>query len=132
MTEAATSDITLSDSRFRPVGGSAEPHLPFDGHRRARQILLGTAIGAGLMLSPATGNVQWAELVRLLPVERSSPVAGHQPSPEQRLARRAREALARMSSDQKALYEEVLAIRDGFGAPVDVNVLVREMREDAS
>ncbi len=132
MTQAATSDITFGDSRFQPVGGSAEPRLPFDGHRRARQMLLGAAIGTGLVLAPPTGNVQWAEPVRLLPVERSSPVAGHQPSPEQPLARRAREALARMSSDRKALYEEVLAIRDGFGAPVDVNVLVREMREDAS
>lgn len=132
MTEVATSDITLSESRFRPAEESSGSLAPRDGHRRARRALLGTAIGAGLILSPATGDVHGAEPGRLIAVGQSSDMAAHQPSPEHRLAARARAALARMSPDQKALYEEVLAIRDGFGAPVDVNVLVREMREDAS
>ena len=36
-----------------------------------------------------------------------------------------------MSPEQQSLYKEIKAIRDGFGSTVDVNALVREIRENA-
>jgi hypothetical protein len=41
-------------------------------------------------------------------------------------------ALARMDRERRALFEEIASIRADFGEPVDVNALVREIREDAS
>jgi hypothetical protein len=43
----------------------------------------------------------------------------------------AEDAVRRMTSDQRALYERILAARDGFGGNVDANALIREIREDA-
>jgi hypothetical protein len=43
----------------------------------------------------------------------------------------ASEAIASMTPDQLQLYSEILGFRDTFGAPVDVNALVRAVRKDA-
>jgi len=45
------------------------------------------------------------------------------------LAVLAETATARMGPELRSLYEEIAAIRDTFGEPVDVNELVREIRE---
>lgn len=39
-------------------------------------------------------------------------------------------AAARMTPERRTLYERIGRIHDTFGEPVDVNELVREMRED--
>ena len=36
-----------------------------------------------------------------------------------------------MTPEHLALFREILGIRDSFGEPVDVNTLLRELREDA-
>jgi hypothetical protein len=36
----------------------------------------------------------------------------------------------RMTPKQRALYEEIVEICDTFGEPMDVNSLLREIRED--
>jgi hypothetical protein len=36
-----------------------------------------------------------------------------------------------MSPESQSLYKEIQAIREGFGGTVDVNALVREIRENA-
>lgn len=41
------------------------------------------------------------------------------------------DAVNRMTPGDLALYEAIGLLRDGFGAPVDVNSLVREVKEDA-
>jgi hypothetical protein len=36
-----------------------------------------------------------------------------------------------MSPERQSLYKQIQAIREGFGETVDVNALVREIRENA-
>jgi hypothetical protein len=36
-----------------------------------------------------------------------------------------------MSPERRSLYQQIQAIREGFGGTVDVNTLVREIRENA-
>jgi hypothetical protein len=36
-----------------------------------------------------------------------------------------------MTPEQRALYDEILRISRRFGEPIDVNALLREVREDA-
>ena len=78
------------------------------------------------MLSPPTADVRWGD-VPCINVADGSSVLG-----SQRLDLRdlAATATGRMSPEQRALYDEILSIRDGFGEPVDVNALVRDFRED--
>jgi hypothetical protein len=36
-----------------------------------------------------------------------------------------------MTPENRALYEAILRMRDSFGPPIDVNAILREVREDA-
>jgi len=47
-----------------------------------------------------------------------------------RLAQLAKEAVRRMTPEQRALHDEILRISKKFGRPIDVNALLREVREE--
>jgi hypothetical protein len=99
--------------------------------RAVPRFCLGTVLAAGVFLSPATGDVQWPAPPVGGIAGRASVVGTSMCPPCCSLAGLADTAFARMSSERQSLYKQIQAIREGFGGTVDVNALVREMRENA-
>lgn len=131
MVERTFSDTTLKLSALAPNKCSSVRDLVPADPRAAPRFILGTVLAAGLFLSPATGDVRWSGQPAGGMGERSSVVGTSMPPRCCSLASLADTALSRMSPEQQSLYKEIKAIRDGFGSTVDVNALVREIRENA-
>ena len=47
------------------------------------------------------------------------------------LAQAARDAVRRMTPEQRALHDEILRISKHFGKPIDVNRLLRQVRKES-
>ena len=48
-----------------------------------------------------------------------------------RLARLAKDAVRRMTPEQRALHDEILRISKRFGKPISVNRLLRQVRKES-
>jgi len=129
--ERTFSDTTLKLSARASDNCSFVRDLAPAGPRAAPRLILGTVLAAGLLLSPATGNVRWSGQPAGGIGERSSVVGTSMPPRCCSLASLADTAFSRMSPERQALYRQIQAIREGFGGTVDVNALVREIRDNA-
>lgn len=125
----------MSDTFVSDIQGPAFPEVhgaDADGTRRARPVehahfLLGAVLGVSLFAPPTCG-VSWPAM----PGQDATACAPRAGAGIRRSLRgMAEDAVRRMTPDQRALYERILAARDGFGGSVDANALIREIREDA-
>lgn len=128
-------DITSKDyrnrSEFIPTDGSAPYQVAEDDSRLRLPIFpVRAVLGMGLLLSPVTGNVSLTGVPDQGLVQRSSVLSRHGVCAGKSLRELADTAEMRMTPEQRALYEEIVEICDTFGEPVDVNSLLREIRED--
>jgi len=131
VTESTFSDRTLEVRSLAPSNGSSVGSLAPTPARAAPRFVLGTVLAAGVLLSPATGDVRWSAppvggIAGLASVVGSSVLP-----PCCSLASLADTAFSRMSPERQSLYKQIQAIREGFGETVDVNALVREIRVNA-
>jgi len=114
-----------------PSDGSSSREESLSRGPRITRLVAEATLGAGLWLAAATGNVQWPEAVPRSLAPRSTVLTG-EPRPGRRSLRElAEDAVARMTPEQRALHDEILDISRRFGEPIDVNALLREVREDA-
>jgi len=106
-------------------GGTLTARIPFV-HR-----VVGAAFVASLLLVPPTAGVRWDDTLQR-GLGTHSNLAGAELTFERSpLEQLAHTAVERMTPERRALYEAIMSIRDGFGSPVDVNRLLREIRENA-
>lgn len=133
MIDTCASGVRFMTADLAPHNGSSarqeqvSPMLP-----RVRRFVSGAAIGAAFILPAATGDVRWSELPGRGLTQPSSVMGIGSFFSGASLRALADTALARMDRERRALFEEIASIRADFGEPVDVNALVREIREDAS
>jgi hypothetical protein len=114
-----------------PVDGTSRGEETLCAGRGLRRLIAGTALGAGLWLIQPTGAVEWTDLPARGIADAASRPVTEPAEPRRTLAELAETALARMSPEARALYEEIAAFAAGFGEPVDVIAILREVREDA-
>jgi len=119
-----TSNLPPSD------GSSSREEFLSRGPRMPRWVAEAT-LGASLCLAVATGDVQWPEAVPRNLAPRSTVLTGELRPGRRSLRELAETAVARMTPEQRALYDGILRISRRFGEPIDVNALLREVREDA-
>ena len=131
MVENTFSDKTLEVRSLAPSNGSSVGSPATTPARAAPRFILGTVMAAGVFLSPATGDVRWSAPPVGGIAGLASVVGSSVRQPCCSLAGLADTAFARMSPESQSLYKEIQAIREGFGGTVDVNALVREIRENA-
>jgi len=129
--ESTFSDKTLQVRSLAPSNGSSVGGLAHTPARAAPRFILGTVLAAGVFLSPATGDVRWSTPPVGGVAGHASVVASSTRPPCCSLRELADTAFARMSREQQSLYKQIQAIRERFGGTVDVNALVREIRENA-
>jgi len=136
VTDNASRQLESGD-RFVPAQASSDHEmappraLGRAAPTRLARLLAGPALSASLLLSPATGNVSAPEVPDCGLVQRSSVLGAAAAPGSPSLAELADTAEGRMTPEHLALFREILGIRDSFGEPVDVNTLLRELREDA-
>lgn len=131
MVDYSTSVAHFRVSNLPPAdGSSSREEVPSRGPRMPRWVAE-TTLGASLWLAVATGNVQWAEAPPRSLAPRSTVLAGELRPGRRSLRELAEDAVARMTPEQRALHDEILRISRRFGEPIDVNALLREVREDA-
>lgn len=94
--------------------------------RLIRSIVAGGILAGNLLLTPPTANLRWEQT----PQDNMLDLSSVQSSRRSRLEDLAATAVSRMSPEQRALYEDILAIRNSSPEPVDVIGLLRELRED--
>ncbi|MBM4017632.1 MAG: hypothetical protein FJ288_04760 [Planctomycetes bacterium] len=130
MPEQASSAPGLLLTSVAPSDGSTAREAAGDQARLTPRFLPGTLLAAGLCLSATTGGVRWQQSPINRLVEPSSVVGARPARASPDLGELARTALARMSPEQRALYDDILAFRDRAGEPIDINALLREIRAD--
>lgn len=131
MAESTFSDRTLEVRTLAPSNGSSVGSPAPTPARAAPRFILGTVLAGGIFLSPATGDVRWSA-PPVGGIAGLASVAGSSVRPPCcSLASLADTAFARMSPERKSLYKQMQAIREEFGGTVDVNALVRKIRENA-
>ena len=131
MVENTFSDKTLQVRSLAPSNGSSVGSLAPTPARAAPRFVLGTVLAAGVFLSPATADVRWSA-PPVGGIAGHASVAGSSTRPPCcSLRELADTAFSRMSPERQALYKQIQAMREGFGDTVDVNALLREIRENA-
>ncbi|MBE3123577.1 MAG: hypothetical protein IMZ65_02105 [Planctomycetes bacterium] len=91
-----------------------------------RTLMAGGIVVGSLFLTRPTADLQCEQT----PQGNMLDLSSVQNSRRSRLEDLAATAVRRMNPEQRALYEDILAIRNSFPEPVDVIGLLRELRED--
>lgn len=124
--ETIASDIRFGSEALTCATGATQVDVAQRPGAGMRRLVAGGIVGAGLLLAAPTADVRWGDAPGINVVDGSSVLGGRR----LHLRDLAATATRRMSPEQRALYDEILSICDGFGEPVDVNALVRDFRED--
>jgi len=132
MADYSTSVACFRAANLPPSDGSSSREESLSRAPSITRLVAEATLGAGLWLAVATGNVQWPdEAVPRSLAPRSTGLTAELRPGGRSLRELAEDAVARMTPEQRALYDEILRISRRFGEPIDVNALLREVREDA-